>query len=285
MDENGRSDLRTTGGKVMGENTKISWATHTFNAWMGCSKVSPACANCYAESWSKRSGLVVWGNEGTRRRTSIAKWREPYKWNERAKEQGIRERVFVNSLSDWAEARKELDPIRADLFKLIRECDGLDFLLLTKRADNIINCLPVDWGMGYPNVWLGVTAEDQEWFDRRVNILWWLKQRFPSVIMFVSCEPLLGLIDARWALESVELRDRPIEDGGAIYSEGIDWIIAGGESGPKHRPLDLDHVRALRDQCEEFEASFFFKQIGGFRPDSGGCLLDGQEYKQMPAAV
>jgi protein gp37 len=304
----------------MGENTKIEWADHTWNAWVGCSKISPACTNCYAESWAKRSGLVVWGEAGTRRRTSESKWREVHKWNERARATGVRERVFVNSLSDWAEDRRELDAYRSSMFAKIKQCESLDFLLLTKRADKIEGFLPADWGQGYPNVQLGVTAENQEWFDKRVNELWRIKQKYPDVITFVSCEPLLGPIDARWALESVELQDRPIEDGGAIYSEPIDLIIVGGESGSRHsRPMNLAWVRSLQEQCEAAKVPFFFKQwgsyVGGTGPHLGfislqngmsaaankgthdwgqgyvsqkmskkrtGRLLDGKEYSQLP---
>lgn len=267
----------------MGENTKISWAHHTQNFWTGCSKVSPACDNCYAESWSKRSGIVIWGDEGTRRRTSATNWRNPYKWNARAKANGERERVFVNSLSDWAEARPELDSIRHDMFKVIGECEYLDFLLLTKRADNIKNCLPDDWGAGYPNVWLGVTVENQEWADERLPHL----LAVPAVIHFISAEPLLGSIDL------MKLYPNPSEPwhssvaisctlmGGQRFRRA-DWVITGGESGPHHRPLSLDHVRSLRDQCNSSGVAFFFKQHGGLRPDSNGCLLDGREYKGFP---
>jgi protein gp37 len=258
----------------MAENTKISWATHTMNFWTGCSKQSPACANCYAETWAKRSGLVVWGDSGTRRRTSPQNWRKPYRWNELAKSSAERPRVFSNSLSDWAEARSELDEIRRDMWQVIRNCRNLDWLLLTKRADNIANCLPDDWGAGYPNVWLGVTAENQEWADKRIPEL----LSVPARVRFISAEPLLGSIE----FSDVTRRSDSVSQLGKKAMNGIDWLIVGGESGPKHRPLNLDHVRSLRDQCVAAGVAFHFKQVGGIRPESGGCMLDGREWKEFP---
>lgn len=283
-------------GWEMGENTKISWAHHTWNAWMGCQKVSPACENCYAEGWAKRSGLVQWGPKADRRRTSESKWREPDKWNQRAKANGVREQVFVNSLSDWAEAREDLNAWRSLMFAKIKQWDALDFLLLTKRADNILNCLPPDWGSGYPNVWLGVTAENQEWAERRIPHL----MQVPAKIRFISAEPLLGEIDLTRLCVRACADDAPIKPIGYTVEEynalsgeiirgrlgyfagRIHQVIVGGESGPKHRPLNLDYARKLRRQCEHYGTSYFFKQVGGLHPDSGGHLLDGVVIQQMP---
>ena len=172
------------------ENSKIEWTDHTFNPWTGCTNVSPGCDHCYAESWSKRSGLVQWGNY-PRRRTTENYWEKPLKWNAEAgafeQEHGHRPRVFCASLADVFD--NQVPSVwREDLFELIRKCDQLDWLMLTKRPQNIAKMLPLDWGDGYPNVWLGVTAEDQQHFDQR----WKYLQKIPAVIKFISYEPALG---------------------------------------------------------------------------------------------
>lgn len=252
----------------MGKDTSIAWAHHTFNAWTGCSKVSPACTHCYAEAWAKRSGLVIWGEQGTRRRTSAANWKEPLKWNKAAGLNGVRERVFVNSLSDWAEDRDDLISVRADLFELIWECQNLDFLLLTKRPENIRQFLPSTSehagefaALYWKNVWLGTTVENQEWADKRIPHL----LQIPAAVHFISAEPLLGAID----LERY------------LYSFRLGWAIVGGESGAGFRPMNLDHARSLRDQCKAAGVSFFYKQNSAFRPGSDD-LLDGVRHHEMP---
>lgn len=142
------------------KDSKIEWTDHTFNPWTGCTKVSPGCDHCYVEAWSKRSGIVEWGSH-PRRRTREAVWNQPLKWNAEARafknEHGRRQRVFCASLADVFD--NQADPVwRQDLFALICDCRRLDWLLLTKRPQNIAKMLPRDWGDGYRNVWLGVTA-------------------------------------------------------------------------------------------------------------------------------
>src|SRR4051812_40719295 len=159
--------------------SKIEWTDSTFNPWVGCTKIErgghkpSACDFCYAEKWAKRSGQVVWGNH-PRRRTSESYWRSPLLWNGRANvfqmEHGRRQRVFCASLADVFD--NQVDPEwRADLFQLIRECDEFDWQLLTKRPQNIRKMLPADWGDGYPNVWLGITAEDASAYKQRAPFL------------------------------------------------------------------------------------------------------------------
>src|SRR5262249_52604711 len=183
----------------------------------GCTKISPACDHCYAEAWSKRTGQVKWGNH-PRRRTTKSYWQNPIKWNAKAhefkREHGHRQRVFCASLADVFD--NQVPPEwRVDLFALIRECDELDWLVLTKRPQNILKMLPADWGNGYRNVWLGVTAENQMFFDQR----WKFLQNIPATIKFISYEPALG------PLRLPKVGPLP------------DWIITGGESGGGARPL------------------------------------------------
>jgi protein gp37 len=207
----------------MGENSKIEWTNHTFNPWTGCTKISPACDHCYAEAWAKRSGLVRWGNH-PRRRTTESYWKEPIKWNACAfkREHGHWSRVFCASLADVFDNQVPLE-WRGDLFALIRKCPRLDWLLLTKRPQNIKKMLPADWGRGYQNVWLGVTAENQMFFDQR----WKLLQNIPAAIKFISYEPALGPLRLP--------KHNPLPD----------WLISGGESGGGARSLVPQWVRNI----------------------------------------
>src|SRR5262249_10359176 len=153
------------------ENSKIEWTTHTFNPWIGCQKVSPGCDHCYAEAMmDHRWGKVTWGPHGARVRTSEANWKQPLKWAKAAHASGTRPRVFCASLADVFD-NEVPGYYRGDLLNLIRKTPDLDWLLLTKRPENISRMLPDDWPARFPNVWLGATCEDQEHYDRRWPIL------------------------------------------------------------------------------------------------------------------
>jgi protein gp37 len=262
----------------MGENTKIEWATHSWNPWVGCTKISPACDHCYAEGWAKRTGQAQLWN-GERRRTSVANWAKPLKWNAALNMTGQRQRVFCASLADVFD--NQADPLwRADLFLLIKATPNLDWLLLTKRPQNIRKMLPADWREGYPNVWLGTTCENQEEADRRIPEL----LANPARIHFLSCEPLLGPIDfsmilvehpayENYAPAYLDALSGEVFDAGGSSLEqrdGIDWVIAGGESGPGARTMHPDWLISLRDQCAAAGVAFFFKQWGEFEVDQIG---------------
>jgi protein gp37 len=226
------------------ENSKIEWTDHTFNPWTGCTNVSPGCDHCYAEAWSKRSGHVRWGNY-PRKRTTAAYWRAPPIWDERHAEffavQNRRQRVFCASLADVFD--NQVPPEwRADLFTLIRRCSSLDWLLLTKRPQNIAKMLPADWGGGYGNVWLGMTAEDQPRYDQR----WSHLAAVPAVVRFVSYEPAIGPLRLH---------------GGSVLP---DWLICGGESGAGARPMSERWVHAVLDDCLREGVAPFFKQWGTY---------------------
>ena len=182
--------------------TKIEWADYSFNAVVGCTKVSPACDHCYAESWAKRAGKPeLW--HGELRRTSVDNWKQPVKWSLKAAWENVRPRVFCCSLSDVFD--NQWDPQwRADLWDLIARCNNMDWILLTKRPQNIAKMLPPNDPMRYPtwpwrHVWLGTTAENQEEANRRIPHL----LAVPAVVHFISCEPLLGPIDlSPWMLDN-----------------------------------------------------------------------------------
>jgi protein gp37 len=243
----------------MAEKSRISWTDATFNPWMGCTKVGPGCAHCYAETLlSGRMGRPgLWGPRGERQVTSEDYWRKPVKWNKAAEKEGKRFRAFCGSLCDWAEDHPTAEATRPRLWELIRATPWLDWLLLTKRAERIAQCLPDDWGTGYPNVWLGVSIENNE-FRHRADFL----REIPAPVRFVSYEPALGPLDL-------------------LDLTGIDWVIYGGESGPKFRPHDLSWPRQMRDVCREAGAAFFFKQSSAIRNETG-TTLDGETIQQYP---
>ncbi len=243
----------------MGTNSRIEWTTHTFNPWWGCTRVSDGCRFCYAEALSKRYGFNVWGPKKPRRLLSDNYWREPLKWDAQAKRQGVRFRIFCASMADVFEENapaKQLDR----LWDLIRRTPNLDWQLLTKRPHRIPAKLPRDWGVGYSNVWLGTSVEGKRVIDR-IGFL----AHVPAKVHFLSLEPLLG-----------PLHNLPLK--------GIDWIIVGGESGPRARPMDPAWVRDIRDQCLVAGVPFFFKQWGGKRKSKTGRDLDGRTWDEFPGA-
>lgn len=254
----------------MAENTKIEWCDHTFNPWVGCTKVSPACDHCYAEGWAKRTGQNgLW--EGERRRTTDSNWRQPYKWNNQAPLDGPRPRVFCASLADVFD-NKVPQEWRVDLFAMIRETPNLDWLLLTKRPQNIAKMLPHNWGSGYPNVWLGATVENQQEANRRIPDL----LISPARVRFLSMEPLLEPVDLR-RVSTIRFRGAEVlnaltgtlagmfGDYCASRLPPLDWIICGGESGPGARQLKTYWAEDLRQQCKSANVAFFMKQMSGVR--------------------
>lgn len=242
----------------MGERTEISWSDATFNPFIGCSKVSPACDNCYAERLATRYGWAKWGAGQARRRTSAANWRTPLAWNRKAAETGHRTRVFCASLADVFDNEVE-QAWRDDLWQLLRDTPNLRWMLLTKRIGNAPKMLPPDWP--FANAGLMATLATQAEWDRDFHKL----MAIPAAWHGVSAEPLLGSIDIGEA--------RP------------DWIITGGESGAGFRPLDMNAVRFLRDQCARNGVTFHHKQNGGVRGKDAGCLVDGIEHKHFPLAL
>lgn len=257
----------------MGETTAISWTDHTFNPWWGCERVSPGCQNCYAEAFAKRTGHDVWGKNAGRRFFGDAHWAEPRKWNDAARERRWPALVFCSSMADVFEARPELDAPRARLFDLIEDTPHLRWQLLTKRPENVLSLVPARWIYELPrNVWVGTTVEDQQRADERIPEL----IRIPADVRFLSCEPLLGPVDLRpWLADPTRPPLPPL----------IDWVIVGGESGPRHRPLVLDHARQIVGQALTARVPVFFKQVGGRTPTAGGYLLDGREIHQFPKFV
>lgn len=227
----------------MGKDSAITWTDHTFNPWWGCTKVSPGCTNCYAAAFDKRVGGDHWRPNGERRRFGEAHWREPIKWDRAAASAGVRARVFCASMADVFEDRRDLDGERARLWNLIEATPHLDWLLLSKRPENMRRMLPT-LTAPWPNVWLGATVEDAD-HTWRAAIL----RQVPAAVHFISYEPALG----------------PIAD--AVNLHGIDWIVCGDESGARRRPAEVQWFRDLRDRCERDGVAFHFKQWAGADAD------------------
>lgn len=290
----------------MAETTGIAWTDSTFNPWIGCTRVSPGCDHCYAEAWDRRfavSGHAMhWGIGKPRQRTSASNWQQPLRWErghvEFMREHGRRRRVFCASLADVFDNEVPIAWF-VDLMELVRATPNLDWLMLTKRIGNwssriseavcyldeqtpasyplplrrwLVSWLDGDEAPG--NVWLGISVVNQTEADRDIPKL----LAVPARVRFLSVEPMLGPIELRQRgyFHYCEQHDRTgFIDGTQVLRPPLDWIIVGGESGPHARAMPVEGARSLRDQCAAAGVPFFFKQMGGYGPDKGGCLLDG----------
>lgn len=270
------------------ENSKIEWTDHTFNPWTGCEKVSPACANCYAETWAKRCGRDF------KTRILTKTWGGPVKWNKQASPEGRgvyyaqhgvylpehRPRVFCASLADWLDETVPAEWF-VKLLELLHNTRNLDWLLLTKRPQNFLSrmeaalkthkarvsmqlgCQIANWISGHPwkNVWIGVTTEDQQRADERIPLMF----DIPARVRFLSVEPMLGPVElSAFMGECVTPMDVVQK-----YNFGIDWIICGGESGGKARPMNPVWPSSLQMECEKVGVPFLFKQWGEWGPVAG----------------
>jgi protein gp37 len=258
---------------------------YSFNPWWGCVKVSPGCEHCYAETFSKRTGHSIWGPAATTQRRTFGDrhWQEPLKWNADAVKAGERRRVFCASMADVFEDHPQLDAERARLWELVDKTPALDWLLLTKRPENVIDFVPGQWFTAHrwpSNVWIGTSVENQAMADKRIPHL----INIPAPVRFLSCEPLLGPVNLEPWLGGEYATG--VEYGGyremAQEPSEIQWVIVGGESGPKARPMDAEWVRSLRDQCNGAGVAFHFKQWGGVRKHETGRVLDDRTWDEYP---
>lgn len=230
----------------MAAETFISWCQSTMNFWVGCEKVSEACTFCYAQAWAKRAGVPeLW--EGQRRRTKT--WREPMKWHRGATaffaKHGVRQRVFTNSLADFFDNAVE-DQWREDAWKVIEETPSLEWLIVTKRVSNISKMLPANFsGLWFKHCIFIITVVTQAEADRDIPRLIDIKKKYPWLRIGLSMEPLLEFIDLKWE-----------------WLEWLNWVIVGGESGGRARPMNAAWVLAIRDKCIAAGVHFHFKQWG-----------------------
>lgn len=323
----------------MSENTKIEWADHTWNPWQGCRPVSAGCQNCYMyreKNLHKQNPSIVVRSKSV--------------FNLPLKSKAIKpgDKIFTCSWSDFF--IEGADPWRDETWDIIRRTPQYIYLILTKRLENVLDRLPDDFKSMLDHVWLGFTAENQQTFNERSVWVREIKEQYPQLTIFWSYEPALGSVDARDLMADCgcvvcqrkyysKLDDliypendntKCPECGGEIVSFSgytqtplINWVICGGESGPKARPMHPDWVRGLRDQCVSAGVPFFFKQWGEWGPfrDNGplpencryigldgkirigdaqedtdacmgrvgkkaaGRMLDGREWNEMPEVI
>lgn len=244
----------------MATRTTIEWTETTWNPTTGCDKISTGCDNCYALALAKRlkaMGTVKYQNDGDPRTSGPGfgltihpnTLKQPYGWH-------APRIVFVNSMSDLFHARVPLDFVR-EVFQVIADTPQHTYQVLTKRSTRLRR---VADRLTWPdNLWMGVSVEDEKALTRVEDL-----REVPAAVRFLSCEPLLGPLDG-------------------LDLNGIGWVIAGGESGTGHRPLDPQWVFDIRDNCISSGVPFFFKQWGGRTPKVGGRELEGELWDQMPA--
>ncbi len=235
----------------MSYKSEIEWTDATWNPVSGCTKVSPGCAHCYAESITlrfKRGGPFLPGKSTIKLHPERLKL--PLSWN-------TPRRIFVNSMSDLFHEEVPLSFIR-EVFSVMERSPKHVFQILTKRHQRLAQLAPeLFWAS---NIWMGVSVENQVWADRRIPCL----KQVPAIVRFLSCEPLLRPVDL------------------SNHLDGLHWVIVGGESGFKARRMDPNWVRSLRDQCHTANVPFFFKQWGGRTSKAGGRMLDGRVWNEMP---
>ncbi len=301
----------------MGEITGIAWTDHTWNPFQGCTKVSEGCRFCYMYREKKHYGQ----EPGIVKRSADATFRKPLSWHRSvlAKASGgltpKRELVFTCSWSDFF--HPDADAWRPEAWEIIRQTPYLTYQILTKRPERIPGCLPLDWGQGYPNVWLGATVENDAYLWRLDYLL-----NIPAIRHFASCGPLLGPLDLEpwlnvnyYRIQAIA-ESEPVDRTSSLYNT-LSWVIVEGESGgPPERalvekplkveipivtdsdgdtwgieiesltwqpkPKALQWVRSIRDQCQQAGVPFFLKGWGGPKPTSGGNLLDNRTWLEVP---
>lgn len=235
----------------MARQSPIEWTEATWNPVTGCTKISPGCANCYAERMAKRLQAMGQSNyaNGFDVTTQPHMLERPLEWRKS-------QIIFVNSMSDLFHGDVPEEYVQ-DVFRVMARADWHLFQVLTKRSERLAD---VAWRLPWPDhVWAGVSVENQDYLWRMDHL-----RRVPAAVRFVSLEPLLGPVTG-------------------LDLEGINWVIVGGESGPGARPMEQEWVIDIRDRCVEAGVPFFFKQWGGVRRKKAGRILEGRTWDATPA--
>ena len=242
----------------MSQHSEIEWTDATWNPVRGCTKITPGCDHCYAETFAERFRGVPGHpyEQGFDLRLVPEKLAEPLRWK-------TPKMIFVNSMSDLFHKDISEDYVEA-VCRTMERANWHTYQVLTKRSSRLRNMLMtrLQFASGLPHIWWGVSVEDRAHGLTRIEHL----RQAPAAMRFLSIEPLL-------------------EDLGEVNLEGIHWVIVGGESGPGARPMREEWVLSLRDQCEKAKVPFFFKQWGGVRKSKTGRALDGQTYDGLPARL
>jgi protein gp37 len=229
----------------MPATSNIQWCDKSWNPITGCTKISAGCAHCYAKAVTERFPKSF--PNGFTVTLHEDRLSVPLSWKKPSK-------IFVNSMSDLFHEEVPLSFIQ-EVFKIIAACPQHIFQILTKRSKRLVALSSqLTW---HPNIWMGVSVENQKVVSRVDDL-----REIPAAVRFLSCEPLIG----------------PLE----LNLQGIDWVIVGGESGADNRPIRVEWVKSIRDQCLADNVSFFFKQWGGFTPKAGGRILDGRTWDEFP---
>jgi protein gp37 len=266
--------------KGMGKDSAISWTTHTFNPWHGCTFIEgdPACAPpegedgsvCYAKTWSERCGysetgthFPIWGANADRRYFGDKHWNEPLKWNAASEKSQERARVFCMSMGDWAEGRPDQTEHLERLWRTIPQTPWLDWLMLTKRPQLINKLCPL---RNHPTIWQGVTAVTQKWLDLR----WEHLKRVEARVYWLSVEPL---------------QERMKLPGDFLALASRAWVIVGGPSGTNIKPMDPGWARDLRDQCLDHGVAFHMKQMSGTTKKALEAIPSDLMIRQYPINV
>ena len=250
----------------MGKGTGIAWTDDTFNPWWGCTKVSPGCDHCYTETLDARwSNDPHWGKGVARRMFGDKHWSEPLKWNREAQTEGKQRKVFCASMADVMDDEAPQGQ-RERLWELIDSTPNLIWQLLTKRPQRFMRYLPKEFK--HCNVWLGMSAENQQMFEVRADHL--IDASVDrGTVAFISYEPALG---------PLTLSTRPNWD--------LDWLICGGESGPDRRPMEQIWVESIQRECAERGTKFFMKQMSARTPEQGAQLIPAHLLiRQFPEAA
>ncbi len=263
----------------MGKDTAIGWCDATFNPWWGCTRVSPGCERCYAESFANRIGQDIWGPTTPRRFFGENHWNEPLRWDAKARADGVRRRVFCASMADICEDRDDLRYWRDRLIQVVQHTRHLDWLFLTKRPENYVPLFGAGFFQANPHVWPGFTAENQEQLEKRVAHVLALPGRGTK---WISAEPLLSSIDfepsgALWPLCRSTKEDH---DGGMWCDEpSIEWVVVGLESGDGYRDVGIEPLVSIVEQCRAAQVACYVKQDAGRFPGQRGRIPD--EYWQV----
>ena len=221
----------------MRRQTGVSWCDHTFNGWIGCTKLSPGCTNCYAETIAARFWQeTVWGPKATRKLNSETYWAQPHRWNRRAKREQIPRLIFSGSMCDIFEEHPVADATRPRLWTLIADTPHLTWLLLAKRPERIADHLPQGWP--WPHCWLGVSVENQRYANERIPIL----LSIPAAHRFLSCEPLLGPLDLERYLTHEVQTERGV-------------CVSGGAGGRLDDSPGWDHLESTHERTGAGEGS------------------------------